>query len=143
MADQEQHAHYHPAGIPISPQARRFGYEFPVYVSDAVWAAFCITQGIPSRRDVSLEGRITRLLAACYEGMVKKLTQTDDFVFYYFKIWFWNRDKPKAKKMSRARLGARLLLSPSTNDPWMYIFDPNVDHIDMLEPGEAPEEETP
>jgi len=140
MEDREQHAHYHPNGVPITPQARRFGYEFPVYVSRAVWSAFCMNSGLPSRHMETLEGRIQKLLAYCYEGMAKKLTQTDDFVFYYFKIWYWSRTKPKAKKQARARLGARLFLDPSTNAPWMYIFHPNVDSIDMLEPGEAPAE---
>ena len=88
----------------------------------------------------TLEGRIQKLLAYCYEGMAKKLTQTDDFIFYYFKIWYWSRTKPKAKKASRARLGARLFLDPSTGGPWMYIFHPSVDSIDTLKKGEAPAE---
>ena len=142
MANTEREdSYYHPDGIPITPQARRFGYDFPVYVSKGVWAAFCIASDIPSKHDTDLEKRIWHLLQYCYDGMTKKLATSDDFVSYQFKIWYWSRKKPNAKKMSRARLGARLMLDPSTDTPWLYIFDPLVDYIDLLEKGEAPEVE--
>ena len=86
-----------------------------------------------------------RLLQFCFEGMTKRLTQSDDFVFYYFKVWFWSRDRPDARKQARARLGVRLFIDPSTGGPWMYIFNPRVDSIDALEKGEpddgVPEDE--
>ena len=139
MADREsEHDYYYPSGVPLTPQARNFGYEFPVYVSDVVWVTCCAASGLPSRLDTSLEKRIWELLQHCYEGMTKKLTQEDDFVFYTFKVWFWSRNRPRAKKKQKMRLGARLFLNPSTKGPWMYIFAPNVDHIDMLKRGEAP-----
>ena len=142
MADAEREdSYYHPGGVPITPQARRFGYEFPVYVSDSVWAAFCIANGIASRHQQNLEQRIWHLLQHCYEGMAKKLATEDDFIQYFFKVWYWRRDKPNAKKQARARLGARLFLDPSTGGPWLYIFAPNVDSIDTLEQGTAPDDE--
>jgi hypothetical protein len=142
MDDREEHAYYHPGGVPVTPQAVHFGYEFPVHVSTSVWTAYCMTQGIPSRHDVSQAGLITWLLRSCYDGMTKRLAKNDDFVFYEFYHWYWRRNQPAAKKMKKVRLGARLFLDPSTEGPWMYIFDPRVDTIDKLErgqPGETPE----
>lgn len=142
MADAEREdSYYHPSGVPVTPQARRLGYEFPVYVSDRVWREICVTTGLPSRLEASLDQRITRLMQYCYDGMMKKLTQTDDFLFYYFKVWYWDRERPNAKKQRRARLGARLFLDPSTGGPWLYIFRPGVDSIDALKQGEPPQDE--
>ena len=133
MDDTEREdSYYHPGGVPITPQARRFGYEFPVYVSDVVWSDCCVAMGIPSRRGENLEKRIWHLLQYCYEGMAKKLATDDGFLYYTFKVHFWSRGRPKAKKMDRRKLGARLFLDPSTGGPWLYIFAPNVDSIDAL-----------
>lgn len=141
MSDQEQQdACYHPAGVPVTPQARQFGYEFPVHVSTTVWREQCVAIGIMSRHNATLDRRIIELLQYCYDGMLKKLTQQDDFLYYPFKIWYWDRNRPQAKKKRRARLGARLFLDPSTGGPWLYIFNEKVDSIDALEPGELPEE---
>lgn len=140
MADSErENSYYHPAGVPITPQARRFGYEFPVWVSDIVWSTVCTTAGIPSKHGTSLEQRIWHLLQYCYEGMAKKLATSDDFLYYEFKVHYWSRNRPKAKKMQHWKLGARLLLDPSTDGPWMYIFAPNVDTINVLTPGDPNE----
>lgn len=141
MASGEQHAHYYPAGVPITPQASRFGYGFPVYVSNTVWRELCIATDIPQKHGANIDERIIRLLTACYEGMIKELAKHDDFVFYDFKHWYWKRGKPKAKKMAQARLGARLFMDPETNAPWMYIFLMYVDSIDTLKSGDAPEAE--
>ena len=144
MSDQElQDSCYIPSGVPITPQARRFGYEFPVWVSKTVWAEQCVAVGIKSRHGTNLDRRIIELLQYCYEGMTKRLTQSDDFVYYHFKIWYWSRAKPNAKKKKRARLGARLLIDPSTGGPWLYIFNERVDTIDALEVGELPPQEAP
>jgi len=141
MADAEREdSYYHPGGVPITPQARRFGYEFPVYVSDVVWSKVCIAINIPSRKGANLEQRIWHLLQYCYDGMAKKLATTDDFLYYEFKAHFWSRDRPAAKKKQKWKLGARLLLDPSTDGPWLYIFAPNVDSIDTLEKGDPPDE---
>lgn len=141
MADPEREdAYYHPSGIPITPQARRFGYEFPVYVSDVVWSTLCVSTGIPSKHGTNIDKRIFHLLQYCYDGMTKELARHDDFVYYSFKAWYWDRKRPGAKKQSKIKLGARLLLDPSTGGPWLYIFDPNVDTIDMLKAG-APDSE--
>jgi hypothetical protein len=139
MADPEREdSYYHPDGIPITPQARRFGYEFPVYVSKLVWGKVCVAVGIPSKHGTNLEKRIWHLLQYCYEGMAKKLAAEDDFLYYDFKVWYWSRDRPNAKKMQKWILGARLMLDPSTDGPWLYIFAPNVDQIEDLEHGTAP-----
>lgn len=141
MSDQEQeNSYYHPGGVPVTPQARKLGYDFPVYVSNTVWREQCVAIGIMSKHNATLDRRIIELLQYCYEGMIKRLTQTDDFVYYSFKIWYWGRNNPKAKKKKRARLGARLFLDPSTGGPWLYIFNERVDSIDDLECGEAPKE---
>ena len=142
MADAEREdSYYHPAGVPISPQARRFGYEFPVYVSDVVWKKVCVAHGIPSKHDTNLEKRIWHLLQYCYDGMSKKLATEDDFLWYEFKVFYWDRDRPNAKKMQRWKLAARLFLDPSTGGPWMYIFAPNVDSVDTLKAGDPPADE--
>ena len=142
MADSErENSYYHPGGVPITPQARRFGYEFPVYVSENVWGKACLSSGIRQMHNTTLDRRIIELLQHCYDGMAKKLATDDGFLFYYFKIWYWDRSRRDAKKKSRARLGARLFLDPSTDGPWLYIFEPNVDSIDALEQGEAPDEQ--
>jgi hypothetical protein len=74
MADPEQQdSYYHPGGVPITPQAVRFGYEFPVHVSKHVWSTACVSTGVPSRHNTNVEQRIWHLLQYCYEGMAKKL----------------------------------------------------------------------
>lgn len=138
--NERESAYYHPGGIPITPQARKFGYEFPVWVSDNVWAGYCVASGINPKRNTSTDKRIIELLQYCYQGMAKKLAAEDDFLYYEFKVWFWSRIKPNANKKRRARLGARLFLDPSTDGPWLYIFSPGVDYIDTLKKGEAPDE---
>lgn len=144
MADPERDdSYYHPAGVPVTPQARKFGYEFPVYVSKNVWATCCIATGIPSSRGTTLDRRVHELLQYCYEGMIKKLATQDDFLWYPFKIWFWSRNRPNSKKKQRLRLAARLFLDPSMEGPWLYIFAENVDSIDALEKGEKPTEMSP
>lgn len=134
MASSEREdSYYHPTGIPITPQARQFGFEFPVYVSPYVWKHMCSSNGIRASKGVTTDSRITRLLQHAYEGLGKKLAATDDFLYYNFKGWYWDKAKPKAKKMSRLLLGARLFLDPSTDGPWMYIFEPYIDSLDRLE----------
>lgn len=138
MEDQEQvHSHYWPGKdcIPITPQAVRFGYVFPVYVTRTVWHS-CITwtQG----RNQTADGRIYALLESAWHGMGKALTSEPDRVWYQFKHWFWNHKKPKAKKQAKLKLGARLLLDPETEEPWMLIFHPG-DNDGVLTYGE-PEE---
>jgi len=139
MADAEREdSYYYPGGVPITPQARRFGYEFPVFVSKGVWRDCCIATDIATRLGTSLELRIWHLLQCCYEGMAKKLATEEDFLYYEFKSWFWERHRPNATKQRKASLGARLMINPSTDGPWLYIFSPSVDTIDALEKGQPP-----
>lgn len=137
MADKEQeHSYYHPGGVPVTPQARRFGFEFPVYVSKEVFRGTCVAAGIPSSKDTHLEKRIWALLENCYKGLGKKLATEEDFLWYEFEHWYWLRQLARAKKMRRVKLAARLFLDPSTNGPWLYIFDKSNDTIDALEKGQ-------
>lgn len=140
MADAElQDSCYLPSGVPVTPQARRLGYEFPVYVSDRVFNEACRWSGL-SRFQTSLDRRIFELLQHAYEGMLKKLTQTDDFLYYPFKCWYWDRHAgPKTKKKRRARYGARLFVNED-GMPWMYIFDLKHDRIENLEKAELNED---
>lgn len=134
MADAErENSHYHPSGIPLTPQARRLGFVFPVYISRAMWRVTCSMGEIKSKRCTSTDRRINELLVACHEGMLKRMAVSDDFVFYKFKHWHWSAHEPERSKKTKTTLGARLLIDPSTEEPWMYIFDPYVDHIDALE----------
>lgn len=131
---------YYAGGIPVGPQARRMGYEFPVHVSKTVWKNQCMWRGA-SRLQTTADKRIFELLQSCYDGMLKRLTQEDDFVFYYFKTRYWPADAGSGiRKKKRARLGARLFLDPSTEGPWLYIFDPEADTADQLEQGDPPDE---
>lgn len=142
MADPErENSYYYPAGVPVTPQATRFGYNFPVYVSKLVFNSVCVADGIPSKHNASTDQRIWKLLEACYEGMTKRLTQEETFLWYTFKIFYWNRKRKAATKMQSGKLAARLFLDPETGGPWLYIYVPNVDGVDDLEAGEAPADE--
>ncbi len=130
---------YKPSGVPVTPQARRLGYEFPVYVSDPVFSEACRWNGI-SRFETSVDRRIYELIQYAYEGMLKKLSQQDDFLYYPFKCWFWDRDaNAETKKKRRRRFGARLFVQED-GTPWMYIFDPRTDRIEALEKGDLSDE---
>jgi hypothetical protein len=75
-----------------------------------------------------------------YEGMLKKLSQQDDFLYYPFKVWFWDRHaNANTKKKRRRRFGARLFVQED-GSPWMYIFDPRTDRIEALEKGDLSDE---
>lgn len=130
---------YIPSGVPVTPQARRLGYEFPVYVSDRVFGEACRWNGL-SRFETSVDRRIYELMQYAYEGMLKKLTQADDFLYYPFKVWFWDKDaNAKTKKKRRRRYGARLFVNED-GTPWMYVFDPRFDRIETLQKGELSDE---
>ena len=138
MEDQEQeHHHYWPGEgcIPITPQASRYGYVFPVHVTRSVWSNAITWTPQRNRKDTA-ESRIYDLCHACYEGMGKALAAEPDRVYFEFKHWFWDRLKPKAKKKVKAKYGARLLLDPETEEPWLLIFDPSADGKEVLKHGE-------
>ena len=134
---EQEHHHYWPGDgtIPITPQAVRFGYVFPVYVTNSCWAE-CITWTPRKGVDTSAEKRIYDLLDSCYKGMGKRLASEPDSVAYTFKHWFWDRLRPKAKKPTKAKYGARLLLDPETEEPWLLIFCPDRDGKEVLKYGE-------
>ena len=136
----EPHPYYYPSGIPLGPQARKFGYDFPVHASKRVWNDQCVWTGMPSRFNTSTDIRIFALLQCCYEGMTKRLAVSDDFVHYKFKVWYWDRTRKTSKKKRRAQLGARLFLHPDTNTPWMYIFNMLEDTANELKEGNVPDD---
>jgi hypothetical protein len=116
------------------------GYEFPVHVSNVVWQEACLWNG-SSCLQTSVDKRIYELVQACYEGMLKKLTQHDGFLFYTFKHWAYKRRATRdSRKKRRLRYGARLFVD-ETGAPWLYIFDPKRDKIEALEKGTLQEDE--
>jgi len=128
-------------GVPITPQARKLGYEFPVFVSNIVWQEACLWNGA-GRFESNVDRRIIELVTACYEGMLKRLTQTDSFLFYYFKCWIWGRYANAAtRKKQRKRYGARLFIDEN-GAPWLYIFNPKRDDGHELTKGELREDPT-
>lgn len=146
MESTEQvHSHYWPGEgcIPISPQARRLGWEFEVYVTRSVWSR-CITW-TPDKKS-NPDKRIFELLEAAWQGMGKALAAEPDCVFFKFKHWFWQHGRPKATKQVGFQFGTRLLLDPETEEPWILIFDPEYDNEEVLKRGEHAEDrgaETP
>ena len=142
--EREEH-YYYPGGVPVSPQARRVGFEMPVYVSHTVWANQCIWKG-SQLIGTNTDRRIVELITAVWEGMLKRLAADradEGFVWFPFKFWYWpataqmvNRKPPKKK---RIRLGARLFLDPITDEPWLYVFDTNKDDGSELEKADTKE----
>lgn len=123
MADSEQEGSVcDPFGIPVTPQAKRVGIEFPTYVSSYVWANYCITDGLPSRLEQTVDTRVAKLLIHMLEGLEAKSAVDEGFLWFPFKIWYHDRKQPRAKKQKRARLGARLFLTEN-GEPWIYVFD--------------------
>ncbi len=129
-----EHNHYWPSDlIPISPQARRFGYTMDVYVTKRVWKSQCSWQDSRSNTDK----RIYEILRSCFNGLSKALAVNDDMVSFTFKHWSLSQN-PKARKQIQYKLGARLLLNPGTEAAWLLIFDPENDTVDELTRGERP-----
>ena len=137
-SEEPTHSHYWPGDgcIPITPQARRLGWTYPVYVTQSVWTyRVSWKQG----KDTSTDKRIFDLLDSCWKGMGKALATEPERLSYSFKHWYWPKDRPKAKKQAKAQLAARLLLDPETEEPWILIFDPITDHDGVLKHGEPTE----
>lgn len=134
-----EHSHYWPDDlIPVTPQARRYGYVFDVYVTKRVWKDMCVwSEG----QNLSTDKRLWQLLDSCYRGLGAALSVHDDFVSFTFRHWYKKKRKPKAKKMAKIKLGARLLLHPETEEPWLLLFDPEYDFTDQLKKGDAPDGE--
>jgi hypothetical protein len=70
----------------------------------------------------------------------KKIAAEKDFgdLSFKFKHFYWERYRPKAKKKARIIIGARLLLNPDDNLPWMLLYDPDYDYINILTAGTEP-----
>lgn len=136
-----EHHHYWPDGlIPVTPQARRYGYVFDVYVTPFVWKTMCVwTEG----RSISTDKRLWALLDSAYRGLSAALSVHDDFLSFTFWHWYNKKNKPGAKKKAKIKLGARLLLHPETEEPWLLFFDPQYDFKDQLKKGEPHEQTDP
>ncbi len=139
--DTEGH-HYWPDGlVPVTPQAREFGYVFDVYVTPRIWKDMCVwAEG----RKTNTPKRLMELLESCYKGLSKALSVNDDMLYFSFVHWYVPKGRPNAKKRAKTKLGARLLLHPETEEPWLLLFDPEYDFADQLKKGEhdgEPEED--
>ena len=71
--------------------------------------------------------------------MGKALATAPDRVMYSFKHWYWDRHRPASTKPIQGKFGARLLLNPETEEPWLLIFHPTDDDKEVLNRGEHDE----
>lgn len=135
--DSSENNYYYPDGMmPVTPQARQYGYPMDVYVTQKVWDNYCVW---PGGYGISTEARLIALLNSCFIGLGKALSVADDMLSFKFKHFFVDAGRPRAKKKAKARLGARLLLHPDTSEPWLLLFNPNYDDTSQLKQGEAPD----
>ena len=145
-SEESLHSHYWPGDgcIPITPQARRLGWAYDVYVTRDVWAhAITWTSKDNGKKNKSnADQRIFELLEGCWKGMGAALAVAPDMVSFKFKFWYWQRHRPNAKKPIRGNFAARLLLDPETEEPWVLIFNPATDHEGVLKYGEHEEDRT-
>jgi len=144
--DKADHFYWPEGLIPITPQARRVGFQFSVYVTKTIWSRACSWTGPApiSIYKTSPDQRIFELLNSAHEGLQKRLAGSDEedgFLYYRFKHFFWDKGRPKAKKKSSMKIGCRLFLHPDTQRPWMLFFDPDYDYESMLKKKE-PNDET-
>ncbi len=126
--------------VPITPQARRVGFEFPVYVTQTIWNRCISWTGGPYRHNTSPDRRIFELLDACSTGLQKKLAGSDEedgFVYFRFKHFFWDKGRKNAKKQASIKIGCRIFLDPEKQAPWILLFDPDYDYSNVLKKGEV------
>lgn len=126
--------HYWPDGqIPITPQARNYGFPMEAYVTPFVWNRYC---SWTEARGTHTDKRLYELLESVWLGMDKALARNNDCVGFSFKHFYWRRNKPRSKKKGRGKLGVRLFLHPETEEPWLLIFNPVHDMANHLKKGE-------
>ncbi len=136
-----EHSYYYPSDklIPVTPQARKVGFEYPIYVTERIWARALSWTGQSSKRKTNVERRIFQLLEACSDGLQKKLAgdpnDEEGFVYFQFKHFFWDRDRDEAKKKTKMKMGCRLFLHPDDGKPWMCVVDPDYDYALELKKG--------
>ncbi len=141
----EEHSYYFPSKelIPITPQARRSGFEYEMYVTPALWSKVLGWANQSSKRKTNADKRIYQLLESCSDGLQKKLSSDPDdaegFVYFRFKHFYWEKGRDDAKKKAKMKVGCRLFLHPVTQQPWMLCFDPDYDYALELEKGPAPD----
>jgi len=141
----EEHSYYFPSDklIPITPQARRAGFEYEMYVTAALWSKALGWAGQSSKRKTNPDKRIYQLLESCSDGLQKRLASdpndAEGFVYFRFKHFYWEKDRDKAKKKAKMKIGCRLFLHPTTQAPWMCLVDPDYDYALELEKGPAPD----
>jgi len=131
----EEHSYYWPskALVPITPQARRAGFEYPMYVTPAIWAKAISWSGESSKRNTGTDKRIFQLLESCSDGLTSRLSadsaDEEGFLYFKFEHFYWERGrKDKAKKKAKMKIGCRLFLDPDTKVPWMLLLDPDYDY---------------
>lgn len=138
----DEHSFYWPSSdlIPVTPQARTLGFEYPIYVTKAIWhKAISWSAQEPSKRKTNTDKRIYQLLEACSAGLQKRLAadpnDTEGFVYFRFKHFYWERGRDNAKKKVKIKIGCRILLDPDSSAPWMLILDPDYDYAIELKKG--------
>lgn len=132
--DRAPEHYYYPDGlVPVTPQARRFGYTMNVYVTQRVWKDACVWS---AGRGTHTDQRLHELLQSCFQGLGKALAKQDDMLYFQFKHWYKDRARPRAKKSVKIKLGARLMLHPDSGEPWLLLFHPTYDFANQLEKGE-------
>jgi len=137
----EEHSYYWPSDelVPITPQARRAGFEYPMYVTPAIWNRCLGWANQSSKRKTSPDKRIYQLLESCSDGLTSRLSadsaDEEGFLYFQFKHFYWEKDRDKAKKKVKMKIGCRLLLHPDTKVPWMILLDPDYDFALELKKG--------
>jgi hypothetical protein len=116
--------------IPLTPQAKRLGWSFPVQVTHTVWSeAITWDRGKKTNPDQ----RIFELLESAWNGLQKALATDDSLMTYDFKHWFWERGRKRAKKQACRLFSARLLMD-ANEKPWMLIYEKHTDTKQVLQP---------
>ena len=137
----EEHSYYWPSDVlvPITPQARRAGFEYPMYVTPAIWSKCLGWTGQSTKRKTSADKRIFQLLESCSDGLTSRLSadsaDEEGFLYFQFKHFYWEKGRDKAKKKAQIKVGCRLLLDPDTKAPWMLLLDPDYDYAIELKKG--------
>jgi len=143
--DIDDHSYYYPSDklVPITPQARRAGFEYEMYITPALWSKAVSWTGQSSKRKTNTDKRIYQLISSCSDGLTKKMAadpeDADGFVYFRFKHFYWQAGRDAAKKKAKTKVGCRLFIHPTTGQPWMLLFDPDYDYAIELEKGPAPD----
>ena len=148
----EEHSYYWPSDVlvPITPQARRAGGVLSGVGVRQLAPAAVLVLAAPqpggtnqsAKRKTSVDRRINHLLESCSTGLTSRLSadsaDEEGFLYFQFKHFYWEKDRDKAKKKVKMKIGCRLLLDPDTKIPWMLLLDPDYDYALELKKGPTP-----